>query len=342
MRTSLFDYDLPEGLIAQEPLARRDRSRLMLVRRSDRDISHHGFIELPDLLAEGDCAVVNSSRVFPGRLEARKESGGRVELLLLERLVGDTWLAMTRGAGLRPGARLSFAGSPLFCEVLQGPERGRVTVGFQAPQGGPDVGRLLIQLGEVPLPPYIHRELDDPERYQTVYAERELSAAAPTAGLHFTRELLERMKERGIAVSSLELAVGMDTFVPVRTEEVERHRIHSEWFSVTEGCARSVNEARDRGHRAVAVGTTVVRSLESAADSRGKVRPMADRTGLFITPGYRFRSVDALLTNFHFPRSTLLMLVCAFGGYDLIMEAYREAVESSYRFYSFGDAMLVI
>ena len=339
MRTDTFDYDLPSGLIAQDPLEERDASRLLVLNRATGDVSHRVFHDLGDLLEKGDCLVVNSTRVLPARLAGRKrDAGGAVELLLLERVEGERWKAMTRGAALSRGTRITFGEETLEATVVEGPSHGVVTVDLSAPGG--DVGRAIDEIGRVPLPPYITHELSDPERYQTVYAHNEVSAAAPTAGLHFTDSLLERLSLKGVDLAKLELAVGMDTFVPVREAEVEDHRIHAEWFSLDEECARKVAAARRRGGRVVAVGTTSVRALESCA-SGGLVRPASGHTDLFITPGYSFEVVDALITNFHFPRSTLLMLVCAFAGTERVLAAYREAVRERYRFYSFGDAMLV-
>jgi len=338
MKTAAFDYHLPPELIAQDPLAVRDVSRLLVLDRASGEVSHRVFGDLPGLLRPGDCLVVNTTRVLPARLHGRKQpGGGAVELLLLESAGGPKWKAMTRGASLRPGTRATFADGLLEAEVIGGPVEGIVTVELSA-EG--DVGRAIDEAGSVPLPPYITHELADPERYQTVYARREISSAAPTAGLHFTPELLDRIASLGVDVARLELAVGMDTFVPVREEEVEDHRIHQEWFSLDDECAATVNAARRRGGRIVAVGTTSVRVLETCAEGDG-VAPASGRTGLFIFPGYRFKAVDALITNFHFPRSTLLMLVCAFSGTDRVLSAYAEAVRERYRFYSFGDAMLV-
>ena len=344
MKTSIFDYDLPPGLIAQDPLPERDSSRLMVLDRATRRVTHHVFRDLPELLREGDALVVNSTRVLPARLHGKKEpSGGAVELLLLESATpgqGSRWKAMTRGASLRPGVKISFADGVLEAEVIGGPDEGIVTVELSA--AGGDVHVAIDACGEVPLPPYITHELPDSERYQTVYAERELSSAAPTAGLHFTPDVLDRLAAKGVLTARLELAVGMDTFIPVREEEVEDHRMHTEWFSMDERCAATANEARRRGGRVVAVGTTSVRVLETCASDDGTVAAGHGRTDLFITPGYAFKAVDALITNFHFPRSTLLMLVCAFGGTDFVLRAYEEAARERYRFYSFGDAMLVL
>jgi S-adenosylmethionine:tRNA ribosyltransferase-isomerase len=351
MKTSTFDYRLPTELIAQDPLPERDASRLMVLDRAARTVSHHVFRELPDFLRRGDCLAVNTTRVLPARLHGRKEpSGGSVELLLLEKappgsghggaLSLDLWKAMTRGAALRPGVRISFGGGALEAEVVEGPEGGVVTVELAARDGG--MQDALDSCGEVPLPPYITHDLEDAERYQTVYSERELSSAAPTAGLHFTERVLAEAGTKGVAIARLELAVGMDTFVPVREELLEDHRMHSEWFSLDDTCAAAVNDARGKRGRIVAVGTTSVRVLEACALDDGTVTARQGCTDLFITPGYRFKAVDALVTNYHFPRSTLLMLVCAFAGTEFLLEAYEEAVRERYRFYSFGDAMLVL
>lgn len=342
MKTEVFDYHLPDELIAQEPSEVRDMSRLLVAERATGTISHHVFKDLPGLLSEGGCLVVNSSRVFPGRINGRKEgSGGKVEILLLERLGTGLWRALAGRAALRPGVRLEF-GDDLKGEVVEGPLAGKVVIRFDSSTGESDIDRLIFRTGEVPLPPYIKKELDDPERYQTVYGEREISAAAPTAGLHFTAGLMEEIRSKGINIERLELAVGLDTFLPVREKRIEDHRIHSEWFSIGAECAHGVNQARERGSHVVAVGTTAVRALESASDAGGRLAARSGYTDLFVSPGFEFKAVDALVTNFHFPRSTPLVLVCAFGGTDFILEAYREAVREWYRFYSFGDAMLVI
>ena len=342
MKTELFDYHLPDELIAQEPSEVRDMSRLLVAEKASGTISHRVFSDLPGLLDAGDCLVVNSSRVFPGRLLGRKEgTGGKVEVLLLERLSPGLWRALVGGAALRPGVRIEL-GDDITGEMMEGPLDGKAVIRFESSADEGDIDGLIFRAGEVPLPPYIRKELGDPERYQTVYSEREISAAAPTAGLHFTGGLLDEMKSNGIIIERLELAVGLDTFLPVREERIEDHSIHSEWFSVGAECANGVNEARETGSRVVAVGTTAVRALESAADSRGRLVPGSGYTDLFASPGFEFKAVDALVTNFHFPRSTPLVLVCAFGGTGFILEAYREAVRERYRFYSFGDAMLVM
>lgn len=348
MRTEEFDYELPRELIAQDPLEDRSASRLLVLDRATRSVSHRRFTDLPEYLAPGDCLVLNTTRVMPARLVGRKQpTGGRVELLLLEACdmtgaeadgVPDRYRAMMRGAAVREGVRVAFDGG-LVATVLGAPDEGVVEVVLRARDG--DLRGALERAGRLPLPPYITREPDRPDRYQTVYAERAVSAAAPTAGLHFTLPLLERIRRMEVSVARLELAVGMDTFVPVREELVGDHRMHSEWFSLGEECARAVNRTRAGGGRVIAVGTTSVRVLESCALDGGSVLPGEGRTDLFITPGYRFKTVDAVLTNFHFPRSTLLMLVCAFGGRRPVLDAYGQAVAERYRFYSFGDAMLL-
>lgn len=350
METMLFDYCLPREMIAQEPLENRDDSRLMVIDRLEGVIRHLRFGDLPSLLNPGDCLVLNTSRVFPGRIATRKAlTGGSVELLLLESLPDCTWSAITRGAVVRAGTVLVVEEAGLSGEVTRVTGPGRVLVRFTAPGGPFGVTEQLRMAGQVPLPPYIHRVPRDPERYQTVYSQRENSAAAPTAGLHFTRQLMEEVEARGAGFARLELAVGTDTFLPVREEQAEDHPMHSEWFSLGAECAGRVNSCQGS---VIAVGTTSARALESAAagpvEASGsgapgdyRVSPVSGRTSLYILPGYRFRVVDALLTNFHLPRSTLLMMVCAFGGYDLVMDAYREAVAEGYRFYSFGDAMLL-
>lgn len=349
MRTEDFDYALPQELIAQDPLADRSSSRLLVLDRKSGSVSHRHFTDLSSYLQAGDCLVVNTTRVLPARLIGTKEpTGGSVELLLLEAedrkaaasgRFPDIYRAMTRGAAVRPGVRIDF-GDALAATVLAGPEEGVVRVRLST--SGGDLREALDDVGRVPLPPYITRELDEAERYQTVYSEREISAAAPTAGLHFTPELLEGLAVAGISIARLELAVGMDTFVPVREEQVEDHRMHSEWFSLDEECARAVNATRSGGGRVIAVGTTSVRVLETCAADSGEVVPRSGRTRLFITPGYQFKVVEGIITNFHFPRSTLIMLVCAFGGTGFVLDAYRLAVADRYRFYSFGDAMLLL
>lgn len=338
MRSALFDYRLPPELIAQRPLMPREGSRLLAVDCDAARVEHRRFLDLPAYLREGDCLVFNSSRVRRARLLGRKGGGGgEVELLLLRRLEGAEWEALARPARrLRPGSGLVFASGELRGEVLEKGERGLVRVRM-CPEDPGRVEALLERYGMVPLPPYIREELEDPERYQTVFAQAVGSAAAPTAGLHFGQDTLRALRERGIGTAFVRLDVGLDTFRPITEEEVEDHRIHSEEASLDEEACARIEAARAGGGRVVAVGTTVVRVLESAA-ARGGLAPFAGPTSLFIYPGFRFRAVDCLLTNFHMPRSSLLLLVSAFAGRELVMEAYRQAVEEGYRFLSFGDA----
>jgi S-adenosylmethionine:tRNA ribosyltransferase-isomerase len=352
MHISEFDYELPEELIAQHPLGRRDASRMLVVSRADGRWRDSSFSEFPGELREGDCVAVNNTRVFPARLEGRREpTGGRVELLLVRRredLGGETWEALARPARrLDAGARLTFGGGRLGAEILSATVDGaRRVVRFE--HAG-DFVALLEELGRMPLPPYIRRETEDlasrdedRERYQTVYAAAPGAIAAPTAGLHFTPEVFERLRARGVRVAELTLHVGYGTFAPVRAEDLSRHSVAPESFEVSVDAASALNDTRARGGRVVAVGTTTVRALETSADERGRVSAGRGETGLTITPGHRFRAVDAMLTNFHLPRSSLLVLVSAFAGRDLVLGAYRHAVRERYRFYSYGDCMLVV
>ncbi len=330
-----FDYDLPGELIAQEPLDRRDASRLLVLDRGTTRLEHRGFSDLTEYLREGDCLVLNDTRVFPARLLGRKEgTGGRIEVLLVECLEGSTWLGLARPAkGLQPGRVVVFPGD-LRASVTDARPGGERVFRFDVP----DVLQAVRRIGEVPLPPYIQKRMEDPERYQTVYGTREGSCAAPTAGFHFTEGILKRVRQVGCDVIHITLHVGPGTFLPVRTESVADHVMHVERYCVAPEAAERVNAA----NRVVAVGTTAVRTLEASSTEDGCVRAGSGRTGLFIYPGYRFRVVDALLTNFHLPRSTLLMLVCAFAGRERVLDAYEEAVRLRYRFFSFGDAMLVL
>ncbi len=345
MKTSDFDYDLPPESIAQTPLEPRDAARLMVLRRKTGELEHTVFREVGRFLHPGDLLAINETRVIPARLYARKLPGGKAELLLLRQLDPLTWEVLAGGKGLGAGRRLEVEGE-LQAEVigvLDGPRR---LVRFAQP-----VETFLERLGHVPLPPYIHTPLQDRERYQTVYARQPGSAAAPTAGLHFTARLIERLKAQGVRFATLALHVGMDTFAPVTEAHPQQHKIHTEWCQVSPEAAQAVNVARREGGRIVAVGTTSVRTLESAAQAakpgeaatpRDVVAPFEGFTGLFILPGYKFRAVDALITNFHLPRSTLIMLVSAFAGRERILQAYETAVREGYRFYSFGDAMLIL
>lgn len=340
LKRSDFSYDLPPELIAQEPLPRRDESRLLVVRRDRQEFEHRRFKDILEYLVPGDLLVRNETKVLPVRLYGQKKTGGRVELLLLRAAGDDLWEALVRpGRRVPPGTRLVFGNGLLEGEVLSRTAAGGRIVGFRY-EGSFE--KVLRQVGEVPLPPYIKRKLADPDRYQTVYAREPGSAAAPTAGLHFTPELLAAVRESGVETVSLVLHIGLDTFRPVRVEDLTAHRMHSEDFRIPEETAEAVNLAKAGGRRVIAVGTTVVRCLEAAADQAGRVRAVAGSTDLFIYPGYRFKVVDAMITNFHLPCSTLLMLTAAFAGREKILQAYREAVRLRYRFFSFGDAMLIL
>jgi S-adenosylmethionine:tRNA ribosyltransferase-isomerase len=352
VRIEELDYDLPEELIAQEPAAERDRARLLVLRRDGGGVEHRSVRDLPGLLRAGDLLVVNDAAVFPARLDLRRGTGGRFDALLLEPLPGDPlrWQALVNAhSKLRPGERLSVeraGGAAVVLEERTGGGAWRVRF-----EGTEDVRALAERAGRVPLPPYIRREKGadprdglDRDRYQTVYARDPVAAAAPTAGLHFSPALLEACAARGIGRAAVTLAVGPGTFRPVKAESVEEHPMHPERWRVPQGAAAAVRAAREAGGRVVAVGTTAVRTLEAAAAASpvGLPREGAGTTDLFILPGYRFRSVDVLLTNFHLPRSTLLALVMAFGGVEPVRAAYREAVRERYRFFSYGDAMLVL
>jgi S-adenosylmethionine:tRNA ribosyltransferase-isomerase len=342
MDLSDFDYDLPEALVAQEPVTPRDASRLLVLPREG-PAEHRRFSELEELLAPGDLLVFNDTKVIPARLVGRKESGGKVELLLCEPLeggLGARWRALGQASKpIRAGSVVAFDGLTARIEAVEG--EGFYVVWLD--REGAALEAALSRAGRTPLPPYIHREPDprDRERYQTIWAREPGSAAAPTAGLHFTEPLLARLSARGIGRTAVTLHVGPGTFLPVRGESLEGHRMHPERYEVPPAAARDIAACRARGGRVVAVGTTTVRTLESAAGG-GTVLPGAGRTALFIRPGHRFGAVDAMITNFHLPRSTLLVLVCAFGGTARVLAAYREAVERRYRFFSYGDAMLLM
>ena len=337
-----YDYPLPPGLVAQEPLAQRDASRLLVLERSTGALSHRAFSDLPELLRPGDLLVTNRSRVFPARLLGRREGGGAAEILLVRRRAAELWDAMVRpGRRLRPGTTVEIAdGFRVRIEDAPAPE------GLRAVRlllDELDVEAALERHGHVPLPPYIRRpdRPSDRERYQTVYAREGGSVAAPTAGLHFTPELLERLRGHGVERVEIVLHVGPGTFRPVEVADVREHRVDPERFTIPPETAAAIDRARAEGRRVVAVGTTATRALESAVDAAGPIRPGDGETDLVIVPGFRFRVVDALVTNFHLPRSSLLLLVSAFAGRDRVLGAYAEAVRRSYRFYSYGDAMLV-
>jgi S-adenosylmethionine:tRNA ribosyltransferase-isomerase len=344
VRTDDFDYELPSGLIAQHPIQPRDACRLLVLDRVSGQIDHRTFRDLPEYLRAGDVLVVNETRVLPARLRgAKDETGGAVEVLLLRLRYEDTWECLVRpGRRLKPGARIVFGEgrlSGLVVDVL--PDSGGRLISFTPASG--TFMEAVHELGEVPLPPYVTEALDDPEQYQTVFATDEHSVAAPTAGLHFTQELLDDVQRAGVHLAKVELDVGLDTFRPVSVDDPLEHHIHTEHFRVPEWTADAVNAARERGGRVVAVGTTSVRALESALSEDSRlVEAAAGLTDLFIVPGFSFGAVDMVITNFHVPRSTLLMMVSAFAGRDLIMRAYDSARREKYRFLSFGDAMLIL
>lgn len=339
MKTKDFYYDLPEELIAQTPLEKRDSSRLMLLDKATGEIGHSVFSRLPEYLKAGDCLVMNDSRVLPARLIGRRSTGGAVEVLLLTDLGGNVWECLTRPGRKTPvGTKLYFGEGDLCGEVVEAVGDGNKRIRFSYEGIFLEV---LERLGRVPLPPYIKAELKDPERYQTVYARCPGSAAAPTAGLHFTPALLETLREMGVELCYVTLHVGLGTFRPVKEEEIEGHEMHSEFCTIPEETAERINAAKKDGRRIVSVGTTSCRTLEAVADEQGLMRPFADWVNIFIYPGYHFRCVDALITNFHLPESTLIMLVSAMAGREHVLKAYHTAVEQRYRFFSFGDAMFI-
>ncbi len=335
MKTSDFDYDLPPELIAQTPIEPRDSSRLMVLDRADGSISHRRFYELDRLLCEGDVLVFNDSRVLPARLIGHKaDTGGKVEILLLRRLEPGLWETVVKPSrSLRINARVELDG--LDAEIA-GRGHGAIRMVRFSDE------RAIECAGRVPLPPYIRRPIDDPERYQTVYAKVKGSAAAPTAGLHFTPELLQRLEAKNIHFAFVTLHIGLDTFAPVRVDDPSQHTIHREYGELSPEVARRLTTAKAEGRRIIAIGTTSVRLLEQAAASGNGIQPFGGMTDMFILPGHRFNAVDAMITNFHLPRTTLLMLVSAFASQSLIAKAYREAIDCGYRFYSFGDAMLIV
>ena len=335
MKTEDFNYNLPRELIAQTPLSVRHASRLLVFDRATGEITHSKFSEIQQFLRKGDLLVINKTRVLPGRLFAWKDTGGKVEVLLLKRISDTRWEVLVGGKRIQQGKRLTFPQN-IHGEIVKELEGSKRIIEFDQP-----LDNVLDQIGEMPLPPYIHERLQDPERYQTVFSEQLGSAAAPTAGLHFTKELMEGLKNQGIDFAEITLHVGLDTFAPVTEEIVEEHRIHTEWCQIDEANAEKINQAKLKGNRVIAVGTTSVRTLESAA-IKGGVKPISGPTGLFIYPGYQFKVVDCMVTNFHLPQSSLLMLVSAFMGRDHVMHCYEEAIREHYRFYSFGDAMLII
>lgn len=340
MKTSDFDFDLPEELIAQDPLEDRSSSRLLVLNKDTGDITHKVFKDIKGYLKAGDCLVLNNTKVIPARLIGEKEgTGAKIELLLLKRFEGDVWETLVKpGKKAKPGTRIVFGGGLLVGEITEVIEEGNRHVKFFY-EG--IFEEILDQLGQMPLPPYITHQLQDKNRYQTVYAKYEGSAAAPTAGLHFTKELLQELKEMGVIIASVTLHVGLGTFRPVKVDDVTQHHMHSEFYQVLPEEAEKINCAKREGRRVICVGTTSCRTIESAADENGVVQPGHGDTDIFIYPGYQFKVLDCLITNFHLPESTLLMLVSALAGKEHIMGAYKVAVEQRYRFFSFGDAMFI-
>ena len=340
MKVSDFHYNLPKELIAQVPIKDRDQSRLMVLDRKNKTIEHKIFKDIIDYLEPGDCLVRNNTKVIPARLYGvKEETGANVEFLLLKRVDGDIWEVMVKpGRKLMPGVRVEFGNGLLKAEILEKFEDGNRKVKFEY---NGIFNEILNEIGLMPLPPYIHEKLKEKDRYQTVYAKYEGSAAAPTAGLHFTDELFKKLKEKGVEVANVTLHVGIGTFRPVKVENIEEHDMHSEHFYIKAEDAEKINKAKREGHRVIAVGTTSCRVLESIADENGYVKEVEGDTNIFIYPGYKFKCLDALITNFHLPESTLIMLVSALAGKDFIMQAYEEAVKEQYKFFSFGDAMFI-
>lgn len=340
MKTKDFDYPLPERLIAQNPLEDRAGSRLMVLKKETGEVSHRSFRDIKEYLKPEDCLVLNNTKVIPARLIGEKEgTGAKIELLLLKRKEDNVWETLVKpGKKARPGTKLQFGGGILKGEILEMAEEGNRLVQFSY-QG--IFEEILDTLGQMPLPPYITHQLKDKNRYQTVYARHQGSAAAPTAGLHFTKELLGEIEEMGTAIAYVTLHVGLGTFRPVKAEDVDSHHMHSEFYSIEPKEAEKINRAKETGGRIICVGTTSCRTVESAAEN-GRVKAGSGNTEIFIYPGYQFRILDALITNFHLPQSTLLMLVSALAGREHVLAAYKEAVNQEYRFFSFGDAMLIV
>ncbi|NLB23724.1 MAG: tRNA preQ1(34) S-adenosylmethionine ribosyltransferase-isomerase QueA [Clostridium sp.] len=335
-----FNYDLPEELIAQHPLTQRDASKLMLINKETGEIEHKIFKDLPHLIEKGDLLVLNDTRVLPARLlGVREETGGHVELLLLRRVDLNTWETLAKpGKSARPGRIFSFGNGTLRGEIIEVKEDGNRLVRFHYDGVFEEI---LDKLGEMPLPPYIHEKLEDKERYQTVYSKEEGSAAAPTAGLHFTPELLDELRGKGAETAFITLHVGLGTFRPVKVEKIDDHLMHSEYYSIDETTAQVIEKARQAGRRIISVGTTTTRTLETVMRDRGKIESCSGWTDIFIYPGFEFKIVDSLITNFHLPESTLIMLVSALLGHGATMAAYEEAVKEKYRFFSFGDSMFI-
>ena len=340
MKTSDFNYQLPEELIAQDPLEDRSSSRLMVLDRQTGDVEHRHFTDILEYLHPGDCLVINNTKVIPARLFGVKEdTQAKIEVLLLKRKENDIWETLVKpGKKAKPGTKLVFGDGLLTAEVVDVVEEGNRLIQFHYDG---IFEEILDQLGQMPLPPYITHQLKDKNRYQTVYAKYDGSAAAPTAGLHFTKELLQKVKDMGVDIAEVTLHVGLGTFRPVKVENVLDHHMHSEFYMVSQEAADKINRAKESGHRVIAVGTTSTRTLEAAADENGRLHETSGWTEIFIYPGYQFKVIDALITNFHLPQSTLVMLVSALAGREHVLHAYEIAVKERYRFFSFGDAMLI-
>ena len=339
MKVSEFNYNLPEELIAQVPIEKRDESRLMVLNREKQTIEHKVFKDIINYLDEGDCIVINNTKVLPARIYGKKETGANVEFLLLKNIEGDIWESIVRpGNKLHPGTKVIFGDGLLEAEVLEVMNGGTRKVKFKY-EG--IFNEILDKIGLMPLPPYIHEELKQKDRYQTVYAKYDGSAAAPTAGLHFTPELLEKIEQKGVKIANVTLHVGIGTFRPVKVETIEEHDMHSEHFYIKQEDVEKINKTKTQGKKVISVGTTSCRVLETVADENGMLKVTEGDTKIFIYPGYKFKCIDGLITNFHLPESTLLMLVSALAGKDYIMNAYETAVEEKYRFFSFGDAMFI-
>ena len=340
MKTSEFYFDLPEELIAQDPLENRSDSRLMVLDKKTGAVSHHIFRDIVEYLQPGDCLVINDTKVIPARLIGSKEdTGAKIEVLLLKRKTGDVWETLVKpGRKAKPGTRIQFGDGLLVGEVMDIVDEGNRLIKFEFDG---IFEEILDRLGQMPLPPYITHQLKDKDRYNTVYATHSGSAAAPTAGLHFTPELLHTIEEKGVDIARVTLHVGLGTFRPVKVDDVENHHMHSEFYMIDEKAAEKINRAKENGKRVICVGTTSCRTIESAADENGRLKPCSGWTEIFIYPGYQFKILDCLITNFHLPESTLIMLVSALAGKEHVLAAYEEAVKERYRFFSFGDAMFI-
>lgn len=341
MKRQDFYFELPEELIAQDPLEDRSASKLLVLDKETGEVFHRSFKEIADYLEPGDCLVLNDTKVIPARLiGAKEDTGGKIEVLLLKRGEGNVWETLVKpGRKARPGTRIRFGEGLLTGEIIDIVDEGNRRIRFEY-EG--IFEEILDRLGQMPLPPYITHQLEDKNRYQTVYAKHTGSAAAPTAGLHFTPKLLEQIEEKGVDIAKVTLHVGLGTFRPVKTENILEHHMHSEFYQIDEAAAEKINRAKDKGNRVICVGTTSCRTVESAADEKGRLRACSGWTDIFIYPGYRFRILDGLITNFHLPESTLIMLVSALAGREQTLAAYEAAIQERYRFFSFGDAMLVI